>query len=340
MRKGHWMIVFFIIAMVFVGNLWITKEKYQVAVMKKEMIDTALKMAVDTSAKQMAQNYQNINVPDFLFETSNTFFHSLSSELHLYEEIEQKEELTFFVPALFVSETNGFYVNYLSESEKNGIRQLHRVWSECQPYMYDDEYFIYRFFLDDTIIIYQKETGEYIESTVERIRTDEDLLTNFSMGKVFECIDSYEEYKRNAIAESIRRALERTVQEHNRIAGQYGICAIYGIPSFLENFTPAMEYPSFVAIFQGYPLVYDGTLMYSNASSSAAYITRIKQYIVEVPNRLSQPFAVFHKQTCENIGRYGEILLTTYSMEIAMKEYGAYACPFCFKAQEGVKILP
>ena len=53
MRKGHWMVIFFIIAMVFVGNLWITKETYQVAVMKKEMIDTALKMAVDTSAKQM-----------------------------------------------------------------------------------------------------------------------------------------------------------------------------------------------------------------------------------------------------------------------------------------------
>ena len=158
MRKGHWMIIFFIIAMVFVGNLWITKETYQVAVMKKEMIDTALKMAVDTSAKQMAQNYQNTNVPDFLFATSDTFFHSLSSELHLYEEIDQKEELTFFIPALFVSETNGFYVNYLSESEKNGRKELHRVWSECQPYLYDDAYFIYRFFLDDTII--SKRKGE------------------------------------------------------------------------------------------------------------------------------------------------------------------------------------
>ena len=166
------------------------------------------------------------------------------------------------------------------------------------------------------------------------------LLGKLSAGNVFRSWDSYYEYKRHAIAESIRKSLEGIVNGHSRIAGQYGVCAVYGIPSFFEDFTPAVEYPSFVAVFQGYPLSHDAKLVYSGASSSAAYITVARNYTVETPDSLAQPFAVFHKDGCPYIGTYGRVLAEKWPMEAAVERFGAYACPHCFTGHDGVPVLP
>lgn len=293
----------------------------------------------------MANKYQNENTSDYLISISNIFFQSLAAELNLYNNEEDQMELTYYIPALIVTYTDGFYVNYLAEAEDGGNGAiLERIWTECQPYMYNEGKFIYRFFLDDRILIYDTELGDIIEGTMDEImndpKTKADLTSEESGGKVFVSKESYYEYKKEAITSSVLKVLERTVNEHGKIAGQRNINIIYETPDFLSNFTPAQTYPSFFAIFQGYPLTADGKVIYNNTSSSAAYMEESSKYIVEVSNSPIQPFSVYHKEGCSYIGYYGTVLPDKCSGDEAILKYGCYTCPHCFIEEKNVEKLP
>lgn len=340
MRRGHFIILFAILFVGLLGKTLLTRVSYKNALEKKGEVDYALQMASDAAAEQLAMAYQSANIEDYLDSASVAFFRALTAGLGLYDAVEAKDELTYYVPAFLVSTTDGFYINYLSETLQDEVAVLERNWTECQPYLYSDDYFVYRFFLDDRIIVYEKNSGVYIKSTFEKIMSSPGTLTTLSSGKVFQSEESYYEYKRYAIGESIGSALKRTVVEHGTIAGQKGINAVYGVPAFFDSFSPAQEYPSFVAIFQGYPLMDYGRAIYNNAAASASYITVVPRFVVEKPNRLEQPFAVFHKENCSKIGNYGTVLQELFSLDDAVGKYGAYACPTCFSEDEGVSILP
>lgn len=340
MKRGHLTMVFSIILVALFLTALIGKSSYKQAVNEKKKIDYALQMAVDSAAEQLAKAYQNTNVSDYLVAASDTFFKSLSAGLNIYEDEDKKDELTFFVPAILVTGTEGFYINYLVEVKDSNSLELRRVWTECQPYVYSDDYFIYRFFFNDKIIIYEKSSGDRIESTKDEIMNDMKIMADLSVGKVFLSEENYQEYKRAAIAKSIADTLDKTVNEHSRIAGQMGISMIYGIPEFLSDFSPAQEYPSLIAIFQGYPLTSDNKTIYNGASTSASYISVVERYVVEVSNSISQPFSIVHKNGCSKIGAYGIVLSEKYTMKEAIAAYGTYGCPHCFSERDGVAILP
>lgn len=340
MRKGHFIVLYFIILLVLFGNALLSKYSSQYALREKDRVDSALQLAVDTAAEQMADYYQNANMGDYLTLASDTFFQGLAAGLGLYENMEEREELTFFVPALLMTSTEGFYINYLAQVEENGLNVLKRLWTECIPYTYSDEYFTYRFFLDDSIMIYEKSTGDILQSTLKDVMSSPGVLSVLSDGEVFLSEDSYYQYKRHALAESIRTNLGRVTSQHSYIAGQFDITIVYELPSFFEDFTPATEYPSLYALFQGYPLSDLNGILYNNVSSSAAYIMALERYVVEVSNSLGQPFSLYHKKGCAAIGSYGMVLDGTYSMEKSIHEYGAYACPQCFSDDDRVAKLP
>ena len=334
------MIIFgFLFLMLLLSTIY-KKSTYKKAADEKRSIDYALQMSADSAAENLAGTYPYNNIEDYLASASDSFFQSMGAALNLYEDEDKEEELTFFVPALLVTTTEGFYVNYLSETREDGSLTLKRIWTECQPYYYSDESFIYRFFLDDHIIIYEKATGNKTECSLKEIWEDAMLLNALSSGMVFASEESYYEYKRAAIAKSIACVLERTVNSHGRIAGQYGISTVYGVPGFLSEYTPAQEYPSFIAMFQGYPLTSDARIIFNGASTSAAYITTVTRYEVEVSNHPTHPFSIFHKDGCGEIGTYGTLLTEKYTKKEAIEDFGAYACPSCFSSMEGVPILP
>lgn len=334
------MIIFTILFMVLLVSAIGGKTAYKKAVAEKKNIDYALQMSVDSAAEQLAAAYQNTNLSDYLISASNEFFNSLAAGLNLYEDEDERIGLSFFTPALLVTCNDGFYVNYLAEVKQDGATVFERVWTECQPYTYSDNYFIYRFFLDDRVIIYEKEDGAKTDGTVAEVFNDDRLMSVLSDGNVFISQDGYNEYKKAAIAESIAVVLERMVNGHSRIAGQMGISMVYGVPDFLASYTPAQEYPSFIAVFQGYPLTADSKIIYNGVSTSAAYISTVRRYTVELSVGPAQPFSVYHKDGCVRIGTYGSVLTDRFTSKQAITLYGCYACPDCFDENDGLAILP
>ena len=341
MQRSH-LVFFFVLLFVLLCLSTVEKEwQYSLAEQKKEQIDEALVLSSDMAAEQLVSSYSEGNMSSLLVNAEKEFFRSLSVSLGVLGEAEEEEALYFFVPLLLVTDTEGFYINTLKESEQNGAKILAREWTECQPYYYSDDNFIYRFFLDDGICIIRKDSpDDVIITTYKDAVSNASLMAQMSTSRVFRSENDFKEVKRAAIAQCIERAAGRALADHNYIAGQHNISLFYSVPSFLENYTPAMDYSSLLAVFQGYPLSARYNIIYNNCSTSAAYITKRATYVVEVSDSMSQPYSVFHRDGCTYIDTYGKVLERKVSENEAVVRYGAYACPHCFSETDGVAILP
>ena len=313
---------------------------YEDAFATKKEADYALQIATDAAAEHLARAYQNTDMADYLEGASEEFFRSLAAGFSLYEDEDEKEGLYYYVPILVVTTSEGFYVNYLAEVDIDGAVGVKRVWTECQPYNYNDKNFVYRFFLDDRIMIYEKLTGDLVDTTKADVFASPAMLNSLSTGKVFLSEDNYAQYKRATISNSVATMVERVVNEHSRIAGQFGYNVLYSVPDFFNDFSPSQTYPSFVAVFQGYPVSWNKEVIYNNVSSSAAHITLAQRFVVEISNSLERPFSVYHKPGCVHIGLYGKVLDGLFEEKEAIRTYGAYACGKCFEENEGVSLLP
>lgn len=308
---------------------------------QKKLIDDALLFSSDAAAEQIALSYGSANLQDFLVSAEVAFFRALEAGLAANLDFSEEGVLDFYVPLLVLVDTDGFYMNYLEETNAGGVVSLDRIWTECQPYIYTDNEFIYRFFLNDVVYVIRKsDPSDIVKSSYEGVTSSTSLMAQLSSSIVFSSKENYMAVKRAAIAECLERAAGRVMNEHNFIAGQYGINMYYSVPSFFEEYSPALEYPSFLAVFQGYPLSIQHGLYYNNCTSSAAYITRAAAYTVELSNTLTQPFSVYHKDGCSFIGTYGIVLEKKLIQKNAIELYGAYACPHCFSDCDGVAILP
>lgn len=341
MRRGHliilFVLLFILLALGTVEKTW----QYDKASTQKEKIDEALMFASDVAAEQIALQYENSNTENYLKSAETEFFRALSAGLGIFDDFDEMETLDFYVPLLILTDTEGFYLNYIQEVPRNGEVILERVWTECQPYTYSDDNFIYRFYLNDEVYIVRKsDTSDVIKSTYQEVVANASLMSQLSSSVVFRTREDFDEIKRAAIAHSLEVSAGKVMNEHNHIAGQYGIAMYYTVPSFFDDYTPALDYPSFLAVFQGYPLSLRYNIIYNNCTTSAAYITRVATYTVELSNSASQPFSVYHKNSCASIGSYGMVLPNKYSKEKAVNVYGAYACPDCFTKDDGVAILP
>jgi len=341
MGRGHLIIIFvFLFVLLALGTVEKTWQ-YDRAAEQKEKIDEALMFASDVAAEQIAIHYENSNNDNFLKSAETEFFRALSAGLGIFDDFDEMETIDFYVPLLILTDTEGFYMNFLQRVPRDGEMVLERIWSECQPYYYADEEFIYRFYLNDEVYIIRKSNPtDVVKSTYQDIVANASLMSQLSSSVVFRSKEDFDETKRAAMAQSLERAAGKVMNEHNYIAGQYGIAMYYSVPSFFDDYTPALEYPSFLAVFQGYPLSLRYNIIYNNCTTSAAYITRVTMYTVELSNSASQPFSVYHKNGCPSVGSYGKVLPNKYSKQKAVSVYGAYACPDCFTDDDGVAILP
>lgn len=341
MRRGHLILIFVFLFVLLALSTFEREWQYNMAEQQKAKIDKALLFASDTAAEQLVEYYTDTNTQNRLDNAGSEFFRALAAGMAIYDDKEEEDALYFYVPLLIATDTEGFYINTLKEKMQDGAKTLVREWTECQPYFYEDEYFVYRFFLDDVVYIIRKtDPSDVVVSTYEEVVANASLMSQLGSSIVFRSRADYTEVKRAAIAQCIERASGRAMNEHNYIAGQYGISMYYSVPSFLEGYTPAMEYPSFLAVFQGYPLSVRYNIIYNNCSTSAAFITRKNTYVVEISNSMSQPFSVFHRDGCFGIGTYGLVLDNKLTEEDAVSIYGAYACPDCFTEADGAATLP
>ena len=337
MRKSHFILLFAILFLFVWSSLFVKQKSYEMAMDTKIRLDDALLTSVNSAAITLSEAY-TAKGESALKQASDAFFQSL----YICLETEGKEqELNLYIPAIVMVDTEGFYICFLEQVSVEDGPVLQHVWSECQPYYYEDTAFLYRFGLDDTIYTVEKATGMVLHTSYEEVMTDTMLQTYYSAGTLFDTAEAYRERKLYAIRTSIETSLSEILVSHNEIAGQYGLNVWFSTPEFFQSFTPAMDNPSMVAVFQGWPLSTDGTLLYQNCANAAAYIKKEQRYLLELPSHTgNSTCSIFHKESCSYAGAYGLLQSFEVTKEEAASEYGAYACPHCFSYWEAVPMLP
>ena len=142
MNRGHLVILFTFLFVLLVLSTLEREWQYENAEAEKRKIDSALLFASDTAAEQLAEGYGESNVYKLLENAETEFFRALSAGMEVFDNPDERESLNFYVPLLLVTNTEGFYMNYLYEgTDENGAKTLTRIWSECQPYYYSDDEF-------------------------------------------------------------------------------------------------------------------------------------------------------------------------------------------------------
>ena len=301
MRRGHFILIFFCLFVIMEWNYKTEKIVYEHAAEQKQRVEQAMKTAIDASADKLA-SVQGGQTKQTLEAFSEYFFRVFAMGMGWLEEPERWEELYFYVPALVVTQTEGFYIYSLQEVKlADGSAEWAGVWTECIPYLYIEG---------------DLETQYFLDSEIENMQK-----------------------KQSAIVRSLEEHITRVLYTQNEIAKQQGMTVCFRIPSFFDTFKASMEFPSVMAIYQGWPVSVDNKLLYHNCALSAAFLKEQLYVLVELSNRLEQPYAVMHQKKCEVIGKYGMVLEEYYTMEEALTCYGTYACPECMGKQSMVAPL-
>lgn len=333
MRRGHFILIFCII---FFGSLiGLGVREYRNRALTKERleIEDAFVKAADVAAGDLALGMNN-DLEETLSRVSEDFFASLSANLYLYEDVERSTEVALYVPLLVVTDTEGFYLCVLERVSSTEGTVLSRRWTECLPYTYEDEEFLYRLYLDGRIRTVHKDSGEIVMTTYEEVLDSDALNAYYAGSRLFISEEEYAAVQRAAVAESIEKQVSIVLANQSYIAGSYGINISYTCPSFL-SVIPVDSRGTFLALYQGLPSVVGVGYEYSGVKA-ASYIKEKTMYYVAEPQEGAY-YRLAHKEGCAILhgGEVGPV-----ESDVAVIAYGAYGCPSCISEVEGFVYPP
>lgn len=225
-------------------------EAYEHAESLKRRYDVVLEKAVHDGAKAMIAQY--IESETGLDQTTmvnpmlgiRQFIDTLSLNLGRKSE-GQKQDLLLYLPCLLVIDFDGFYV-YGAESfvDANGQNVIFHV---LKPKIY------FTRLIGDQILTFHVGGNVVVFDTVKQ----QQLLYTLEEAQVLpEFVDlPLLDIKKRVIAETVERALNAQVNQHNRFAHQNGIAYTFYIPQIHEDeLFNAFSDVGLVAFFQGMPL--------------------------------------------------------------------------------------
>lgn len=303
------------------------KERKQV----ENAMQQAIEYAADCAAKEYSVSEDTVNAL-----AEQAFFESLYAAFGCLGDLERMQQIELCIPVVAVLLNEGMYFNYLKEEsvEGKGI-SLKRVCSGQYPYVYENDMFSCRFFLDNRLYISNKAEEQWICTSYEEMSAGVGIWEELPSGILFSSAEEYFLKKREAIVGVITAAFEDIISVHNRIAGQYGAKYIYTMPDFLQKHQIATENVSVLAVVQGWPIAKSKLEFYESCIESGAYIRKKELYCLEKPNSLEQPYMVFHKNGCQYLGSFGEEK-GQVELKEAVEKYGAFGCPYCILETEAV----
>ena len=331
MKIYHFALLFllFFIGLVIKTDISIGKLK-AVKYENKEMTSsllTATSDAVNYLSKTQAYGRETINKDKVI----STFFSSLYSSLGIISDKTAREEMEMYIPIILICDIDGYYVYYYDEyKSSDGNTYIERRWTEKMPYSYEDDCFIYRFTLTDTLYLYDKN---------HILNRDEAVIVcnykEFQTGEIYE--DFRKGYKDNMLLhdeayelirkESILSKLEDTMayytSRHNFIAKSQGITYTFSFPAGRqEEWGEFIDDVNIMVVFQGYPYGQDRSYMYNKVALSAAKIIKKPLYYVEEKSW----YYLAHMEGCQKINENSILLEETFDTIEECARLGAYCC--------------
>lgn len=264
-------------------------------------------------------------------EVLTRFFICLYSSLGIISDMSAQAEIEMYIPVILLCDVDGFYVFYYDEYKgADGNTYIERIWTEKNPYSYEDEYFIYRFTLTDMIYLYDKNnhlnTGEVaIEGDYKEFQTSP-MYANFRRlysNSILLNDESYELVKKGAIISKLENTMAYYTSRHNSIASRQGITYSFSFPTDKQDeWAQYIDDVNILVVFQGYPYGPDRDYTYNKIASARANIVKKPRYYVEEKSW----YLLVHRQGCEKLIDNDMIFEETFDTIEECVKLGAYCC--------------
>lgn len=268
-------------------------------------------------------------------ELIDTFFTSFYSSMGIISDRSAQEELEMYIPVILLCDYDGYYVYYYDTyTADDGYTYSKRIWSEKMPYYYNDDLFIYRFTLSDTVFIYDINNllplpEEVIEVDYHEFHKD-DKYEQFRLLHDEHFLfddEKYELVKKNAIINQLEDILSYYTSRHNVIARLNGITYNFSFTSGLEDeWAGYMNDLNMLVVFQGYPYGADRDYTYNKIASAGANIIRKPIFYVEKKGW----YHLAHTKDCPKLENSTTLLEETFDSIEACAKVGAY-CDDCIE---------
>lgn len=334
MRYHHFTILFVIVFAVFSLRMSLAVSGYEKTADSYAGIERSFYAAADAAGEALCR-YGGSDIITDKGAAYDTFLQSMYASLGILDNPAKREEFLNYIPMFGVLTNEGFYVYMEDEYEKtDGYHYTTRNWSECVPYSYSDEDFVYRFHLDGTVTMLDK--NGLIGGSVRLYRASQQELTEDTRYATLKAQrpdsflfdkEAFENIKQTAVTKNVTDAMRYFVNNHNRIAKSRGIAYDFAIP-VVDNATwgRSVEQPGVLVMVQGYPLDVTGELYFNRYAFVGAQLYKQEPYYLTEWGW----HPTYHRRHCEKL-RYADdevFLHPFYSVEACVKK-GAYACKEC-----------
>lgn len=334
MQYHHFTILFVIIFTVFVLKMQLVVSRYEQAADSYEQIEQSFYAAADAAGEALCRYGASTILTD-KEAAYHSFFCSLYAALGIMDNPAKREELLKYIPMFAVLDEDGFYIYFEDEYEReDGFHYTTRNWTECMPYSYSDEDFVYWFTLDGVVTLYDK--NGLINGTVCLYQASKEELEEEPLyGRLrilrpdsflFD-MESFMTVKQTAVIANVQDAMRYYINNHNRIAQKYGITYDFALP-VMDNsaWARSIEHPGVLVMIQGYPIDVARKVIYNQYAFVGAQIYKKEPYYLT--ERGWHP--TYHRRSCSVLALAGEetLLSPIYSVEECVKR-GAYACTEC-----------
>ena len=156
MQYHHFTILFVIIFTVFSLKVQIVVSQYEQTMDRYSMIERSFYDAADAAGEVLCK-YGASGIMTDREAAYNNFLYSMYAALGIMDNPVEREEFLKYIPMFAVLDEDGFYIFFEDEYEKeDGFHYTTRNWTECMPYSYYDEDFVYWFTLDASVTLYDK----------------------------------------------------------------------------------------------------------------------------------------------------------------------------------------
>jgi len=336
MKIYHFALIFiiFFVSVVIKTDIKIGKME-EIADEKVTMIEslyTASSDAIECLASAGAFGSNTIKKDEVI----NTFFASLYSGMGIISDLNAQAEIDLYIPVILLCDNDGYYIYYYEDYEDNtGNTFAKRIWSEKIPYYYQDDLFVYRFSLNDTVSVYDKKN--LLPDTVpDVIVTDYHELQKSDIYQDFRDINSdcimlqdekFNLTKKQTMINQLEDVLSYYTNRHNHIAQQNGITYNFAFPhGNEEEWAQYLDDISMIVVFQGYPYGADKNDTLNKIASSGANIIKKEIYYVEEKSW----YKLAHKAECPKLLNNTMVMEDTFDSIEECAKIGAY-CDDCIE---------
>lgn len=284
--------------------------------------NNALDHAVEDAIEHMVEYDSTDTVVINKDSAVENFYKSAYAALGISDSPNAKDWLDIYTPVMLLTDTNGFYIRHCYEvPAADGGTQTVSGWSEKYTYTRQGGQYILSFTISDIVQILDITNNSVLEGDYHDLL---DMMPSLSTAFPFLASETqFQTEKHLCMSDAIADRMEYYINEHNRIADDYGIKYHFFLPSVTDDdWERAIDGISMMVIFQGYP--YPSGRGYFNmvTVSGARMAKQPHYYIMPVNGRM-----VYHRDGCVLIRASAKE--HPYDSARACAKAGAYPCNLC-----------